>query len=1168
MNNKKEINKIKFLINKFPNEITALNRFKSKYSLSELSLYFNEVLSLPKFNNHYINMIDKRTIENLGNVSPFLHNDRDFWKELGWITLILNRYSKKIKVFLELRDLYEQSYLIGDYKKASQLLYKIDEICGESTWSLKNRISLTQAMEGIDAQKKLSTSLRAGKISASLNVIIFFSSIANEKNTSYDYFNTKLEMFFKDSVKEDWYHYYMFLLKRDYYVPFENIPYLLNAISTSSVIDLYEAYRRILIYISSVEIEDDNYGNKKLFSKLLRKFFNNSNANELINYLRVLDVDIRLTTDEMELDNIKIFDYSFTNQVKQQQQEVEKLLLNKPNLISIYSLYVESLTKLNTACIFEKNSLIYEIIENMKNLALRNEKYHSSLNNILKLATANSSLSCMDYLVSEIHSNIADYSHPMKSSKELLIQLPLITKSLYYSKDKREKYIKEIIRISPNSFLPNIFFIILDEHKSEAQISQYIDNNIKDKDINILIKTFYYSYIENNKRVIEECEKIFNSANYSIEHYARDTHLNTLLKYDIKHATKILVDYYLENESLQLSLPISTLCNKIELEINKYGDWPEDIETVILFHIYLKKRILDKKSILEFLYENYLVANKCTTPMEFIIRFRNNPSKFDLKHIYFLKEICVPDIMKKSIYFKETRSKEHERINICHEMLLLDYQNKTIYEDEIKYREKELFLKNEMIRIGKNKIYVNIEGVKETLSKLLNEDFIRFKELSKNSDFKIEEIEIYNYIRSLYIYNKDKQKYESLSDSVPSNEVYELMKNMVELIRDTFVNNEHFGLNVYLSTRIRHGTLKNHLRKPVEENNLISLKRKKTGKYNINQYWEHEFLLESDSISNDIQNYLEIFSKEYDNLIEHISSDLLQVFISNTQSNPKPNGLFVYELTENEMRYLMKELIYPEITFDEFINNVIDFMWEKTDYNLQIIRQYFETNINREYSYIFDELLSKIESIKCQEQQKVKDLRNAIIKGKSDTQRYISNLVLWFNRLQLHDRNDYTINDVIALIEKIIPKIKGNTKIFSLEEIKLKGKTFENFLDIFDNLINNVIKHNEYNTIPIINIRSSKEDEILKIFVSNKVTSKLSIEELNKTIEAQRKTFCEKSSENKLHLEEKTGFIKIRKILRVDLKIDSPIIDFKYIEIDDSIHFMVEIFIDTKDIIV
>ena len=79
----------------------------------------------------------------------------------------------------------------------------------------------------------------------------------------------------------------MFLLKRDYYVPFENIPYLLNAISTSSVIDLYEAYRRILIYISSVEIEDDNYGNKKLFSKLLRKFFNNSNANELINYFLI-----------------------------------------------------------------------------------------------------------------------------------------------------------------------------------------------------------------------------------------------------------------------------------------------------------------------------------------------------------------------------------------------------------------------------------------------------------------------------------------------------------------------------------------------------------------------------------------------------------------------------------------------------------------------------------------------------------------------------------------------------------------------------------------------------------------------------------------------------------------------------------------------------------------
>ena len=50
----------------------------------------------------------------------------------------------------------------------------------------------------------------------------------------------------------------------------------------------------------------------------------------------------------------------------------------------------------------------------------------------------------------------------------------------------------------------------------------------------------------------------------------------------------------------------------------------------------------------------------------------------------------------------------------------------------------------------------------------------------------------------------------------PESEVDDLFRKIIESARDIFVKHEHHGLDVYLSTKIRHGTISNHLRKPLE----------------------------------------------------------------------------------------------------------------------------------------------------------------------------------------------------------------------------------------------------------------------------------------------------------------------------------------------------------------
>jgi hypothetical protein len=1160
---KADLKKIKFWVSKTKDERIALNLIKENYSIDFLSKNFHEILNLPNFSNHYINNIKCDNLLNLEDNKIFLHDTIDIWKELSWILLILNKYSKLLKEYNSLNEEYEILYLSGDFKKASDLLYEIEECCGKSIWSLKNRISLTQDIDGLDAQKKLTSSLISSKISPSLHLLIYFYSLAIEKNTSYDYFSSKLKTFFNDTEHDELYHFFMFLLKKDHLVSPINIIYILNRLSTSSIIDLNNAFKRILINIASFEI-DDKYSNKKYFIKLLRKFYNNTDSKDIINYLRYFDVDIKLTDIEKNVDYLKVNDYSLIQDTENLHYLTKQLILDKPNNICLYSFFSETLSIYNND-IFKENTLAFDIIENLKNLQFDNVNFNSSIYNLLKLTSIGIDLSCINYIVCYVYEKIPDLSNRVLNSKELLSFLPDPNKNIYYNNDLSKNYLKELAKIDEKLIFHNVYYKVY--YETENSFIKFLDTNNLSNETNLLCKSFFYKFNMNYVRLIEIYNELITSDSSYIRNYAKEIYLETLIAYDIFKATEILIDRYLENPFSQLALPIRKICNFVEENIDKYGDWPDSIDVVILFHIYFKKRKLDKKSRLEFLYENYLIQNGCTTPLELINKYKRNNHIFTEKDKYFFREICIPNIMKKSIYFKEPEKKEIERINICHEMIVYDLENDKLYENEIKYREKERFLKKEMIRTGKNKIYVNIEGIKEILKKLLSEDFTRFKNLSKNSDFKIEEVEIYNYLRSFYVYNREENRYEPFNN-IPSNEVYDLMKNMVDLIRDTFVDNEHYGLNVYLSTRIRHGTLKNHLRKLVEETHLISLKRKRTGRYNTNEYWKNIFSIESDEINVLIQNYLEDFSREYDSTIDFITTNLLQVVYSSLSVKNNPDALFKYNLSEEEMKYIMKDLIHPYIDIDEFIDNIIDFMWEKTDNNLNLIRKKLENDILGKIGNLFDTLYSNIDSVKIRDERRAKEFKSVINKSKLDSKKYIDGLSSWFNRLEIHDRNDYVIKDVIDLIRKTIPKIKNEIVVENDISIKLKGITFVYFLDIFENLINNVIKHNEENKIPKIFVYFSIENETnLFIEVLNKVSIKKSIHDLNNDLEVNRNMFLTKTLTKKVSTEGKTGFIKIGRIIKFDLNISKFDLDFRYATKDNNDMFRVKINLDIKDIL-
>ena len=129
-------------------------------------------------------------------------------------------------------------------------------------------------------------------------------------------------------------------------------------------------------------------------------------------------------------------------------------------------------------------------------------------------------------------------------------------------------------------------------------------------------------------------------------------------------------------------------------------------------------------------------------------------------------------------------------------------------------------------KVEKGKIYVDIDGVKAILNKDLFDSFERFQDYQKHS---LEEL----YVRVI----------NALSNAENDNGpvvIYlnedSLLMDIVKKARDVFVADNKYGLDGYLSVRIRHGTLESQLRSCFEKLKLVTTKDL-NGTYQENHTW-------------------------------------------------------------------------------------------------------------------------------------------------------------------------------------------------------------------------------------------------------------------------------------------------------------------------------------------
>ncbi|NOU13846.1 MAG: hypothetical protein HOO92_07760 [Methylococcaceae bacterium] len=631
----------------------------------------------------------------------------------------------------------------------------------------------------------------------------------------------------------------------------------------------------------------------------------------------------------------------------------------------------------------------------------------------------------------------------------------------------------------------------------------------------------------------------------------------------IREAVDITVTAYLENKNVPTILPIKQVTDALK----EPAIWPDSISTPLLFNMYSTYCDRDRLTKLRYSFELFQETHGIKEPSDFKHRIDEFKKPFA---IAYLRNVWTTEIMRQTILYGGTKEIEEARIKVCRLLAELDPVNAAYYLDEIRERVKQQEIAKGTTLIEQSKVYVEIEAIKKSLRTKLSDSYARYKSSSQTSSSKPEKLTYKKITEVISKFADEKggsvplmlSTLHSISPDIGSESDVQFEALFFEVTNE-FLRGDH-GLNAYLSTRVRHGTLSNTLRKPAADEHLITSREEGSASYIRNQYWTEvvqESYGEYQSEWEKILDALDTFSGEFDSVIEYIKDELIQIKIVHElkDEGENRNALFVYR-SSNIEREFIQEHDRAFTSMDDFVNFYVDILWEKTDRNLLKVQRVLNEEIRGRLMQPFVQLTNLLNQVSP---PGVNDLLNAVARAKTNTQNKLGLVISWFKRSEVYDRQDYAADFPFHIALNMVKNTMSNAagwdgvSVSSQRDAPLMpGRTLDGMVYVFYVLLENAVLRSGVRVENLnVNAEVSFFNGIFNAKVSNNLANtKITQDERNK-LNKLRESLKSDESPRRAQAEGRSGLHKIW------LTINSPI--YKEPKLDfyimDNSSFVVEV---------
>lgn len=531
--------------------------------------------------------------------------------------------------------------------------------------------------------------------------------------------------------------------------------------------------------------------------------------------------------------------------------------------------------------------------------------------------------------------------------------------------------------------------------------------------------------------------------------------------------------------------------------------------------------------------EEFLLRNSTVRPSQLL----QAPSGIDQSIlIYFLHFVCTTDVLDSHVEYESTQDVEDERILVLQGLIELDPENRSIYAEEIaQITRRQMILKGVRV-IETSKIYVDVDGVKNALGKDARDLFVRYRSLPV----------AYRDLTDLILEVKrvlDKTN-NKLKVVLPVNERAATLYQLFTLVRDRFVSSNEYGLDVYLSTGIRHGTLSGQLRSVFENERLIT-QRDASGTYSRNEYWceQLEALNVSYSQISMVDAYLADFSKAVDDIIGFLKHDWIQI---STEDKPS-KGLFDFSLLRTDAIRLDSQMP-SDITFEEAIEIILNALWQRTDQCLSNVRDKLDGEFKSLFFDAIDHCISAIDRIG--DRDSLAKLRSALVAARTRLQEEVAYIAAWFTRQASDIHQPYTVAFATDVALEMVKRCYPRRELLLSKEInserRLPGHTLRGIVEIFFIAFDNILRHcGSSSQNPEASLTSNVDDNSLQLSLSSQMFVEVDVDKENLRLGEYMKEARRSTASDRVRREGGSGLIKIAKIVKVDFG-GSMSMDFSY----------------------
>jgi hypothetical protein len=499
--------------------------------------------------------------------------------------------------------------------------------------------------------------------------------------------------------------------------------------------------------------------------------------------------------------------------------------------------------------------------------------------------------------------------------------------------------------------------------------------------------------------------------------------------------------------------------------------------------------------------------------------------------LYFLRHVCVPNVLDQSLALGSTRAVEDERAKVL--LLLSDLTSEEgkppspEIMDELREIRTKQVVRETTRQLDQSRIYVNVEGVKRALAVSMREDWQHYRLAMLQGDLG-KQIELQKLVQKL-----EKEGYQVISVGGPLTARDQLLVKMVYEVRDLFASSKEFGLDANLSTNVRHGYVMRELRGPFVAANLVTNKSTEQEGYRSNRHWLSRHETDGGWDASRLDEALKKFTAEIDRTIEHLNRSVLRI-----RSETTPDGLFQFTFQEALIRVIRERCAAME-GYEEFIDLVLETLWEMTDHSLDQVQAYLRTPVRQDFNRALAQLQADLDELTPTET--VGALKNAATLVRPEINSAVERVASWFVLSADSDFADYRLRIAyeagLATVRSYFGDLDMSPNFIESGDIILAGPTLPTFVRIFAILIENAALHSGISRGQLrLRGEALLANQTLTISVMNALHPTFDREQLRKTLDRINSRFNREGAEGAIVKEGASGFPKIWRLLTHDLR--------------------------------